>query len=777
MVKKSDKSKSRAPRSDWRTVDAASESLRFVETAGFVSLEECEQELLDPANPPPIFMKDVMGGDADDDCGGSSQLQQAQAEVDRLMRMHGARPDGEAVAVEDAEANPPFKAHRDKAAKRASEAVAKRAAEDAEATRIPPPAKAKLNKAAKRKRAETEQGAEGAPNSDDGIAEADGAGDGDGDDDGDSVAAPARKKRTRQKKKKKKKAVNKAAAEASGGEAAGGKALAAGGVMAGLTAPDAAARERGGASVRELSESERAAASLNWERLGLHPSLVHGLVAQGFGAPTPIQEAALPPALHGMRDLVGAAQTGSGKTLAFGLPILHRLVEEAEAEAAEAAAVAAAEAGPAAAGEAELAAEGGSAAGEGAAATGTKLSGAAHPSGASRGLRGGWLFALIMTPTRELAAQVTAHLQAVAASCPLLGKDCIISLVGGLSLDKQRRQLASRPRVVVATPGRLWELLREGSTHLQALPGIRFFVLDEVDRMIEAGHFQELSRILEMLDQPPPTHSQHSSQLGPSGDSQLQDSQLQESQQLHSQLAPAGGPSMPNPPVRRRQTFLMSATLMLPPAAREAHAKKVKNHQPVPQVRSGRGLKPPNHALPKLNHPPPPAHPKPTLSSPHAKIVRKHLPVPQVRSAPNARLRPVLLPFLDHPTHTPNSCFPAHAPTRVAHPDHPQPAPQPSFPSFRPTLCPPFRPTISSSPLAAHLTDTRMCTLKSTNPTPFANPSTCRSGLSSTSFRPSPTPPYPHPTRTLPTFASPCPGLNHRHADAHAQVSQPGQGS
>lgn len=532
-------------RPGWQTVNAASESLRFVETAGFVSLEECEQELFDPANPPPIFMSDVAGDgdDADGDDGGSTQLQQAQAEVDRLMRMHALRPPDEAVV-----------------------------SEDAEATRIPPPSKASRDKAAKRKRAEPERDAEAGPSPQGLVAEADGAVDGSGV--GDGVAAPARKKRTRQKKKKK--TVKKPGADASVMAAAGGGApagrQAAGVALAAPNAPDAAARERGGASGRELSESERAAAALNWERLGLHSSLVHGLVTQGFGAPTPIQEAALPPALHGMRDLVGAAQTGSGKTLAFGLPILHRLIEEAEAAETDSAAdIEAADAAGAAA--------------------------AAHPV-ASRGLRGGSLFALIMTPTRELAAQVTAHLQAVAASCPLLGRDCIISLVGGLSLDKQRRQLASRPRVVVATPGRLWELIREGSTHLQSLPGVRFFVLDEVDRMIEAGHFQELSRILEMLDQPQPPNPHLASHPAPADGSQ-QD--------------PILGPSMPpvcGPSGRRRQTFLMSATLMLPPAAREAHAKKVKNHQPVPQARHCHKARRPRRARPSLS-----AHPARTRRS------------------------------------------------------------------------------------------------------------------------------------------------------------------
>jgi len=111
-----------------------------------------------------------------------------------------------------------------------------------------------------------------------------------------------------------------------------------------------------------------------------------------------------------MRDLVGAAETGSGKTLAFGLPILHRLIEDLESEAAAAAAAASAETAAAA----EEGEEGDGEEGEG-------VPTAQRGPGGS-GLVGGSLFALIMTPTRELAMQVTSHLQAAASQCALLPK-------------------------------------------------------------------------------------------------------------------------------------------------------------------------------------------------------------------------------------------------------------------------------------------------------------------------------------------------------------------
>ncbi|KAJ9512846.1 hypothetical protein QJQ45_029176 [Haematococcus lacustris] len=202
-----------------------------------------------------------------------------------------------------------------------------------------------------------------------------------------------------------------------------------------------------------------------WKEFGLHPLLEQGLAMQGFTRPTAIQAAVLPAACRDGSDVIGAAQTGSGKTLAFGLPIFQRLLQEREMQEAEAA-----EAGP----------------------TTSPLDGR--------------LRALIMTPTRELALQLrlpplllllnqdASACVEVSAHLTALGKVArirVAAIVGGLAHVKQTRLLAARPSVLVATPGRLWELLREASSpHLADFGALSFLVLDEADRMAQKGHFQ-----------------------------------------------------------------------------------------------------------------------------------------------------------------------------------------------------------------------------------------------------------------------------------------------
>ncbi|XP_031767899.2 ATP-dependent RNA helicase DDX24 [Galleria mellonella] len=106
------------------------------------------------------------------------------------------------------------------------------------------------------------------------------------------------------------------------------------------------------------------------------------------------------------------------------------------------------------------------------------------------------LYALILTPTRELAIQISRHLIAVAKYTGIK----IATIVGGLAPVKQERVLARGPEVVVATPGRLWELLQQGQPHLQQLDCVKFLAIDETDRMIERGHFEELQPLLERLN-------------------------------------------------------------------------------------------------------------------------------------------------------------------------------------------------------------------------------------------------------------------------------------
>ncbi|XP_063542129.1 ATP-dependent RNA helicase DDX24 [Cydia strobilella] len=106
------------------------------------------------------------------------------------------------------------------------------------------------------------------------------------------------------------------------------------------------------------------------------------------------------------------------------------------------------------------------------------------------------LYALVLTPTRELAMQISQHLKAVAKYTGIR----IATVVGGMAAVKQERELKRNPEIVVATPGRLWELISRGEPHLQQLPSVKFLAIDETDRMIERNHFEELHPLLERLN-------------------------------------------------------------------------------------------------------------------------------------------------------------------------------------------------------------------------------------------------------------------------------------
>ncbi|XP_022760405.1 DEAD-box ATP-dependent RNA helicase 13 [Durio zibethinus] len=205
-----------------------------------------------------------------------------------------------------------------------------------------------------------------------------------------------------------------------------------------------------------LNEAEAYSEFYAWNALRLHPLLMKSISRLGFKEPTPIQRACIPAAAHQGKDVIGAAETGSGKTLAFGLPIFQRLLEEQEKDA-------------------NLLEQKGGEAGKYA------------PKGVLR--------ALIITPTRELALQVTNHLKEFSKDINVR----VVPIVGGMSAEKQERLLKTRPEIIVGTPGRLWELISEGEKHLVELHSLSFFVLDEADRMVEVGHFRELQSIIEML--------------------------------------------------------------------------------------------------------------------------------------------------------------------------------------------------------------------------------------------------------------------------------------
>jgi len=167
--------------------------------------------------------------------------------------------------------------------------------------------------------------------------------------------------------------------------------------------------------------------------LGLPTPLVSGLERQGITAPFPIQRATIPDILAG-NDVLGRGQTGSGKTLAFGLPMMTRIAGDR-----------------------------------------------ARPKRPR---------AIILVPTRELALQVSDALEPLGRGLSLRMK----TVVGGMSMGKQIEALRRGVEVVVATPGRLTDLMRQGECSLE---DVQVTVLDEADHMCDLGFFPVVSAILE----------------------------------------------------------------------------------------------------------------------------------------------------------------------------------------------------------------------------------------------------------------------------------------
>ncbi|KAJ6261187.1 ATP-dependent RNA helicase MAK5 [Drechslerella dactyloides] len=201
-----------------------------------------------------------------------------------------------------------------------------------------------------------------------------------------------------------------------------------------------------------------------WEPLALSPYTLQALQKLGFTDPTPIQKLSIPSIIAG-HDLIGKAATGSGKTLAFGIPIFEHWLSSLKSQT------------PAAKlpGEADSEADA------------TKLT---NP-----------LTALILSPTRELAHQITDHLQSLISSSGVSSPPQVVSLTGGLSIQKQLRKLgqAGGADIVVATPGRLWEILSEKSGYTRWFRKARFLMVDEADRVLQEGHFKEVEQILDVL--------------------------------------------------------------------------------------------------------------------------------------------------------------------------------------------------------------------------------------------------------------------------------------
>ena len=177
---------------------------------------------------------------------------------------------------------------------------------------------------------------------------------------------------------------------------------------------------------------------MHFSELNLNKQLLAAIKCCGYAEPTPIQRETIPPVLLG-RDVLGCAQTGTGKTAAFALPILQRLFEEGRPE-------------------------------------GKKLP----------------IRALILTPTRELALQIYENFEGYGKKLPL--RPCVI--FGGVGQQPQVEQLNRGVDILVATPGRLNDLIGQGHISLDRL---EIFVLDEADRMLDMGFIHDVKKVIARL--------------------------------------------------------------------------------------------------------------------------------------------------------------------------------------------------------------------------------------------------------------------------------------
>jgi len=176
---------------------------------------------------------------------------------------------------------------------------------------------------------------------------------------------------------------------------------------------------------------------MSFSSLGLAPALLNAIAEIGYQEPTAIQSAAIPPILRGA-DVLGAAQTGAGKTAAFALPLLQGLLDKR---------------------------------------------------GGPRKLHG-----LVLVPTRELATQVGEAIRQLVSHLPSTIKVSIV--FGGVSINPQMMALRGGTHIVVATPGRLLDLVEHNAVDLSQTS---MLVLDEADRLLDMGFSEELNRILDLL--------------------------------------------------------------------------------------------------------------------------------------------------------------------------------------------------------------------------------------------------------------------------------------
>src|SRR5438552_16295552 len=179
---------------------------------------------------------------------------------------------------------------------------------------------------------------------------------------------------------------------------------------------------------------------MTFDTLGLSADLLRTVAEEGYTEPTPVQERAIPLVLHG-KDILAAAQTGTGKTAAFTLPILDRLRSHAN----------------------------------------TSFSPARHP-----------VRALILVPTRELAMQVDESVRTYGRTVPL--RSTVV--YGGIPMDPQIKALREGVEILVATPGRLLDLVGQRVANLGQ---VEILVLDEADRMLDMGFLPDIQRITVLL--------------------------------------------------------------------------------------------------------------------------------------------------------------------------------------------------------------------------------------------------------------------------------------
>lgn len=178
--------------------------------------------------------------------------------------------------------------------------------------------------------------------------------------------------------------------------------------------------------------------SKTFQELGLNSYIIKAIGEMGFEKPTPVQERIIPTLLSEQGDIVCLAQTGTGKTAAFGLPALERIVEHN---------------------------------------------------------LGRYTQVLVLSPTRELCKQITQDLRNYAKYLPDF---CIVDVYGGAGIEPQIKALKKIPHIVVATPGRLLDLIGRKAVDLS---GIHTLILDEADEMLNMGFKEDLDAILESVPQ------------------------------------------------------------------------------------------------------------------------------------------------------------------------------------------------------------------------------------------------------------------------------------